>query len=79
MHWLVSDHGKTETKMEDDEDICGFCELPGADKIPHPIRWPDEKSAGTEFVHAACEASECARASALCQCKAREDFLQNCC
>jgi hypothetical protein len=63
---------------EQQEDICGFCGLPGADKYPHPIRWPDENSAGTELVHAACEQAECARASALCQGKARDDFLRNC-
>lgn len=48
------------------QDICGFCGLPGADKAPHQIRWPDEKSAGTEFVHADCEDAECKRASDLC-------------
>ncbi len=61
----------------EDEDICGFCGLPGADKYPHPVRWPDEDSAGTKLVHAECEAEECARASALCQGKAREDFLRH--
>jgi len=61
------------------DDICGFCGLPGADKIPHPIRWPDENSAGTYLVHAECEAAECARASALCQGRERDEFLRNCC
>lgn len=42
--------------------ICGFCGKPGADKTPHPIRWPGEESAGTELVHADCENSECSRA-----------------
>jgi len=65
--------------MTEDDDICGFCGKPGADKLPHPIRWPDEQSAGTPFVHAACEERECARASALCQGKARDEFLRNCC
>lgn len=67
-----------ETDMEE-EDICGFCGLPGADKIPHPIRWPDELSAGTKLVHAECEAVECARASSMCQGKSRDEFLRNCC
>ncbi len=65
--------------MNENDDIWGFCGLPGADKIPHPIRWPDENNAGTRFVHAECEAAECTRASALCQGKARAEFLQNCC
>lgn len=62
----------------DNDDICGFCGLPGADKIPHPIRWPDENSAGTEFVHATCEAAECKRASDLISGEARLRFLRNC-
>lgn len=68
-----------EKIMDENEDICGFCGLPGADKVPHPIRWPQENCAGTDFVHAECESAECARASALCQGKEREDFLRNCC
>lgn len=60
-----------------DDDICGFCGLSGADKIPHPVRWPDENSAGTEYVHAVCEAEECRRASDLITGKRREDFLRN--
>lgn len=49
---------------ERDDDVCGFCGLPGADKIPHPHLWPGERSAGTEYVHADCENEECARAHA---------------
>jgi len=45
-----------------DEDICGFCGQPGADKVPHPMRWPGECSAGTPYVHASCEDEECGRA-----------------
>ena len=62
----------------EDEDICGLCGLPGADKIPHPIRWPDDQNPGTPYVHAECEREECARASALCQGKARREFLKGC-
>jgi len=64
--------------QELDADICGFCGKPGADKIPHPVRWPDEESAGTEYVHAECEAVECERASSLCHGKARDEFLRSC-
>jgi len=60
-----------------DNDICGFCGLPGADKIPHPICWPGEDSAGTELVHAECEDAECQRANSLLSDKQRDDFLRN--
>ena len=58
------------------EDICGFCGQPGADKMPHPIRWPGEMSAGTEFVHSDCEAAECGRAHAELSTPQRESFLR---
>lgn len=60
------------------EDVCGFCGLPGADKIPHPIRWPGEESAGTELVHAECEQEECRRAHSLLNDKQRREFLKWC-
>ena len=62
--------------MNKQDDICGFCGLPGADKIPHPVRWPGEESAGTEFVHRACEESECKRAHVLLSDQEREYFLR---
>ena len=48
--------------MNDDDDICGFCGLSGADKIPHPVRWPGEQNPNSESVHAECEREECSRA-----------------
>lgn len=45
-------------------DICGLCGEPGADKIPHPHRWPGERAPDTPYVHAACEDEECSRAHA---------------
>lgn len=60
------------------EDTCGFCGQPGADKIPHPIRWPGEKSAGTEFVHSECEQEECRRAHAELSDEQRKQFLKGC-
>lgn len=68
--------GESDSAAEPD-DICGFCGLPDADKFPHPVRWPGEKSAGTELVHAACEDEECRRAHSLLSDKQREDFLRN--
>lgn len=62
---------------EVDEDICGFCGLPGADKVPHPMRWPGEASAGTELVHANCESEECRRAHSLLSDQQRERFLRS--
>lgn len=59
------------------DDICGFCGLPGADKYPHPVRWPGEESAGTDFVHADCEQEECARAHAELNDEQRKTFLKN--
>ena len=56
--------------------ICGFCGLRGVDKIPHPIRWPGEESAGTAYVHEECEDAECARAHALLSDTERAEFLR---
>ena len=61
---------------DEEEDICGFCGEPGADKMPHPVRWPGEKSAGTELVHAECEHVECKRAHALLSDEERRRFLR---
>lgn len=61
-----------------DENICGFCGLPGADKIPHPIRWPGENSADTELVHAECEQAECDRAHSMLTDAQRKSFLKWC-
>lgn len=58
-------------------EICGFCGQPGADKIPHPVRWPNEHHPGSELVHAACEAEECRRAHQMLSDKERERFLRN--
>lgn len=65
-----------DIELDEDEDICGFCGQPGADKIPHPLRWPGERSAGTECVHAACEAEECGRAHAALTTREREQILR---
>lgn len=63
--------------MTGDQDICGFCNQPGADKIPHPVHWPGEESAGSEFVHASCEDEETQRAHSLLSDKQRERFLRS--
>ena len=60
-------------------DICGFCGLPGADKIPHPIRWPGEELPGTQYVHDRCEDEECRRAHAALTDAERDTFLREVC
>lgn len=64
-------------QINDEKDICGFCGLPGADKFPHPVRWPGEQSAGTELVHAACEEEECGRAHRVLSDQQRQSFLRS--
>ena len=38
--------------MSEDDDICGLCGEPGADKFKHPIHWPGEWIPDGKFVHA---------------------------
>ncbi len=67
----------SKATKDEDEDICGFCGEPGADKMPHPVRWPGEESAGTELVHIECEREECRRAHAALTDRQGEDFLRS--
>lgn len=48
--------------MSNEDDICGLCGKPGADKYAHPVHWPGERIPDSELVHAECEAEECRRA-----------------
>ena len=64
--------------MSESEDICGLCGQPGANKIPHPLRWPGEAKPDTDLVHDTCEAEECRRAHSLLTDKQRESVLRNC-
>lgn len=84
MHWCDAHGVDFEAAAElaqrhhaDERGVCGFCGQPDADKVPHPIRWPGERSAGTEFVHAACEDGECGRAHSLLTDRQREEFLRH--
>ena len=61
-----------------EDDLCGLCGWPGADKRPHPIYWPGERVPNTDLVHSECEEAECERASAGCQGPARDHFLRDC-
>ena len=51
-----------------EEDICGYCGEPGADKYAlwtgGGIYWPGEYRPDTELVHADCERAETSRAHA---------------
>lgn len=46
----------------EEDDICGLCGLPGADKYHQPVYWPTEERPGTKLVHVECERAECKRA-----------------
>ncbi len=59
-----------------EDDICGLCGEPGADKWAHPVYWPGERNPGSKFVHKSCEDEECRRAHEALSDKEREDFLR---
>jgi hypothetical protein len=65
--------------MDDPEDICGLCGLPGADKMARwtggGVYWPGEIRPETEVVHAECEHMETARAHAALSPKQREAII----
>jgi len=63
--------------MNDNNDICGLCGLPGADKYKHPIHWPGEQNPEGGFVHAECEKEECKRAHGLLSDQERLAFLRS--
>jgi len=56
------DTSRPEKSDNENEDICGLCGLPGADKYAHPMHWPGERIPDTLLVHAECEQEECQRA-----------------
>ncbi len=66
------------SRITDDNDICGLCGQPGADKIPHPIHWPGEEIPDTELVHQECEQEECRRAHRELTDDERRAFLRCC-
>jgi len=63
-------------KSYDQEDICGLCGKPGADKFLHPEHWPGEQIPDTKLVHSDCEAEECRRAHAELSPQQRKAFLR---
>lgn len=60
-----------------DDDLCGLCGEPGADKFAHPVHWPGEQVPGSPLVHAECESAECQRAHAALTQEQRERFLRS--
>lgn len=62
---------------ETDDDVCGLCGELGANKIPHPVFWPGEARPDTPFVHAECEAAECAKAHAGLSLEQIRAFLES--
>jgi hypothetical protein len=71
------DKAKAQKDLDADEDLCGLCGEPGADKIPHPLHWPGEAIPDTPLVHAECEQEECKRAHSLLTDKQREAVLRS--
>lgn len=63
--------------MSPEEDICGLCGKPGADKIPHPIHWPGEHISANPFVHSECEAEAALAAMEAMTDEQRERFLDS--
>jgi len=61
----------------ENEDICGLCGEPGADKYKHPVHWPGEQNPEGELVHSWCEEEECRRAHALLSDEERKAFLRS--
>lgn len=66
-----------KAEAQPEQDICGLCGEPGADKVAHPIHWPGECVPDGPLVHAECEVEECRRAHAALSDKQREDFLRS--
>lgn len=68
--------------MDNEQDICGLCGEPGADKIAKyaggGVYWPEERMPESEYVHSECEREECQRASDLIQGERRDRFLREC-
>ena len=60
----------------DDEDICGLCGEPGADKVAHPVHWPGERVPDGPYVHADCENEETREAFPALTEMQRESFLR---
>jgi hypothetical protein len=58
----------------DEEDICGLCGEPGADKYAHPIHWSGERMPNGQLVHRKCEQEECQRAFDIKSQRERNNF-----
>lgn len=62
----ASGYDDSYVKEDEDEDVCGLCYEPGADKMAlwtgGGVYWPGERRSETEFVHAECEREETERA-----------------
>ena len=74
--------GPSASKAQlDTDDICGYCGLPGADKMAvwtgSGLYWPVEFKPETEFVHHACEEAETIRAHSCLSPEQREHFIRS--
>lgn len=65
----------------ENEDICGYCGNPGADKMAlwtgGGVYWPGELIPDTELVHGECERAETARAHAALSEEQRKRVLRS--
>ena len=65
----------------EDEDICGLCGEPGADKMAlwtgGGVYWPGERRSETQFVHSECESEETERAYRALSREEIEDALRS--
>lgn len=72
--------GGPEVHEEEDEDICGLCSEPGADKMAKwtggGVYWPGEQRPDTDIVHSGCESEECRRAHSELSTEQREAVLR---
>lgn len=65
---------------QDNEDICGLCSQPGADKMAKWTGggkyWPGEQQPDSEYVHDECEDEECRRAHAALTDEQRQHCIE---
>lgn len=62
-------------RVVEENDICGLCSRPGADKHAEPNRWPGERAPDRPRVHGACERAEGQRARGALTEEERRGFL----
>lgn len=72
----MNDTTSTQDEVYDEEDICGLCGKPGADKFASPVHWPGEQIPDGPCVHYDCEDEETRRAHEALSDEQRRAFLR---